>query len=157
MKISPQNQMDPKRTKEFKKNLKENKIKPIIEIVEGKIQPLYMFIGIVKFLNTAIGNLLITISHNIKTNNLTIKGRMRYETTGRKTIFEIPKTFKLQDLNIAKQEIKDFYTKMLKEIPETKELKPPEEIEFAPKEKFENIIEKINSSNLFDISSPIKK
>lgn len=147
--------MNPKMLKNFHPENPETK--PIIEIDEKRIMPLYMFIGTVEFIlqGSSIGNLMITILHQKKTNTLEIRGRMRYEDTGRKTEFKIPGEYKLENLEIAKKEIKNFYEKMLIDLALI-ETEPIFELEFKVNEKIDDLIQKINDSNKFNIGTAKK-
>jgi len=157
--ISPENKMNPERLK----NITNNPTKPVIEMNPEKIMPLHMFIGILEFIPIknitqykTIINLMATILHNKKTNKLEIRGRIRYEDTERKTVFNIPKEFKLTELNKAKKEIKTFYTDMINNKM-FKEVEPKFEIDFKINDDIDSIIKKLNDSNKFNIGIAKKR
>ena len=149
LKISPENEMSKEDTEDMMKNLG----KPIIEMEEKKIMPLYMFIGTLEFM-TQIGgsimNFMASVMHNKKEKCLEIRGRMRYEDTGRKTVFNFPETFQINELPKAKEKIKDMYQTMLKQMPIIQK-EPIFELEFRINESSDSIIQKMNDSNKFNI------
>jgi hypothetical protein len=157
--VNENNKMNPEDLKEFKEN-KDN-MKPIIELDEKKIMPLYMFLGNMIF-ETPIGDATIdfmaSILHNKETQKLEIRGRLRFQDTGRKVIINGPTNLNPDNFNyeIAKKEIKRIYEKQLALIP-LKESEPPFELSFDLNESIDSIIEKMNNSNKFNIGTiPLK-
>lgn len=130
-----------------------NNIEPVIKMIEGESMPLYIFIGATKCpaLGNTEMNFMATIIHEIKENSIKVKGRMRYEATGKKTIFEIKEPFKLKDLLEAKRKIQEMYNTICEKIGLI-EIIRPKEIEFMQNETNDQIIEKMNKSNLFNIN-----
>ena len=156
--ISEENKMDPRMISQFK-NYKGNP-KPVIEMIEKEIMPLNIFIA--KFISNLKKsknidlNLMLTILHLKKENKLEIRGRMRYEDTGRKTIFTLPKSFKLEELDKAKAIVLEFYTGMIKELPFIP-VGEPYQINFEVNETINKVIKKLNNSNQFDFGTIDKK
>ncbi len=158
--ISEDNRMDPKAMEGFLKNKDKNEGKPIIEMDEERVMPLYMFIGTIGLKTTfgeATMDLMCTVIHLKKTGELEIRGRMRYQDTGNKDVFTIPKTFKLEDLEKAKKEIKNLYAGIFFKEPRFEEKEPPFELNFKVNEDIDGIIEKMNKSNKFNIGIAPKK
>ena len=158
IKIKKENKMDPKDLKELKEN-KDN-MKPIIELSE-KVMPLYMFLGSMAF-ETSLGDtpidLMVTILHNKETQKLEIRGRLRFQDTGRKISMEGQNNLNSDNIGfeIAKKAIKNLYEKQLELIP-LKELESPFELSFDLNESIDSIVEKMNKSNKFNIGTiPIK-
>ena len=158
IKIKEENKMNSENLKEFKEN-KDN-MKPIIELSE-KVMPLYMFLGTMAF-ETPFGDtpidFMATILHNKETQKLEIRGRIRFQDTGRKTSIKGPDNLTSDNLDfeIAKKSIKNLYEKQLELIP-LKEITPPFELSFDLNESMDSIIEKMNNSNKFNIGTiPIK-
>lgn len=158
--ISDENKMDPEMISSFINN--KNKPEPVIELKEKETMPLYIFIakfksGMVKQEKDEVYmNLMMTIIHLKKTQTLEIRARMKYEDTGRKTIFKIPKKYKIKDIEEAKKEIHEFYSGMISQLP-FEATEPPFELEFDINENAKSIIKKLNDSNQFDIGQVKKK
>ncbi len=153
LKISPENKMDPEMLKEI-----DPESRGIIQIEEGRIAPLYIFIANIrapKMGNTKI-NYMMTASHLKKTNEIEIKGRLRYEATGRKTVFSLKENFKLNELDKAKGKIKEMYT-VLRNKMWLIEISPAVEINFGANESIDSIIKKMDESGEFDIGITPKK
>ena len=143
---------------------KENKkLKSIFNIKEDEEIPLFIF-GVPIILNTKIPgfnpstnpdcHLLMTIVHKIQNNTIELHGRMRYEATREKTIFT-PKTSKTctkENIEILKNETRDFLTTLEKETP-FKRTKNPLELEFKIGSTPDQVLAKIKLSNEFDINS----
>ena len=161
IKIKKENKMDPKVLKELKKSINnKDNMKPIIELSK-KVMPLYMFLGSMAF-ETSLGDtpidFMATILHNKETQKLDIRGRIRFQDTGRKTSIKGLDNLTSNNLNfeIAKKSIKNLYEKQLELIP-LKELEPPFELSFDLNESMDSILEKMNKSNKFNIGTiPIK-
>lgn len=130
--------------------------KPIIEMDEARVMPLYMLGADLKMeippLGDAAMNLMITISHLKENNKLEIRGRMRFEDTGRKTIFGAKKEFTLNEFQAAKDHVGELYKTMVDEM-FLKEHTPKWELQFAINESSDNIMKKINESNHFNITT----
>jgi len=156
--ISEENKMDPEMISQFE-NYKGDP-KPVIEMIEDEIMPLNIFIA--KFISNIKEsedidlNLMLTILHLKKENKLEIRGRMRYEDTGRKTIFTLPESFKLEELDKAKAIVFEFYTGIVKELPFIP-VEKPYEIDFEVNEKANKVIKKLNDSNQFNFGTIDKK
>lgn len=158
--ISEDNRMDPKTMEGFLKNKDKNKWKPIIEMDEKMVMPLHMFIGTIgleTILGEATMDLMCTVLHLKKTGELEIRGRMRYQSSGNKDVFTLPKTFKLEELEMAKKEIKNLYAGIFFKEPRFEEKEPPFELNFKVNEGIDGIIEKMNKSNKFNIGIAPKK
>jgi len=149
LKIKKENKMDIETYESFIDNKLGNKA--IIEIREEELMPLYIFIANLEFMKTPT-DFMVSIIHKVKTNELEIRGRMRYEVTQRKTVFTIPKKFKLNELKEAKKEIKDLYKAMIKETP-FRPVKKTFELNFKVGETAENIIQIMEKSNKFNIGT----
>ena len=156
--ISEENKMDPEMTSKFK-NYK-GQPKPVIEMIEKEIMPLHIFVGpFVSNLDESSDenlNLMLTILHIKKNDTLQIRGRMRYDSTGRKTIFTLPMVYNLDQIEEAKEVILDFYQGIERELPFTP-TKEPDMIDFEVNQTAKSVIRKLNSSNLFDIGTIEKK
>ena len=92
----------------------ENIASPVVEMEETRVMTLFIFIGNLKapkIGNTKM-NYMCTASHLKKTNEIEVRGRMRYEATQRKTVFTFKEKFKLNELNLAKEKIRKAYEVM---------------------------------------------
>lgn len=129
--------------------------KPIIEMSE-KTMPVFMLgadlIMEIPPLGKAPMNLMITISHIKEGDKLDIRGRMRFEDTGRKTIFGAKKEYKASQLREAKQMVKDIYREMLNGMP-LREQSPKWELNFDIGEDMDSILKKMKESDHFNITS----
>lgn len=155
LKISPQNQMDPKKIEQFKKGMEQSMSesnKPVIEMEEGKTMPLFMLIGQNRMFETAVINIMASIIHHIKTDKLEIRGRIRFDATGNKTMFRINKEFDLKELEDAKAEVRSFYKLAVEDL-KLEELEPVFELEFDVNESMDSIMKKINDSDKFSIGT----
>lgn len=126
---------------------------PVVEMHEGKMMPLYVFGGFLVIrskLGDANLDIMISLIHHIKEDKIELRGRIRYEATGRKTVFKHPEMFSLKDYEDAKQEVRNMYLKLIKETP-IKPLTTAWELEFPIGETTENIIQKMEQSNHFNI------
>ena len=158
-KISPKNKMDPDQVKKFTKNLGKEKSKPVIEIIEDKIMPLYIFGSNLEFQYTESKNkqnihFMGTILHQKKTNKLEIRSRLRLEDTGdKKELPALLDKFTINDLHKAKNMLKKIYKQVKTGTPfiKIKELKKPFELNFKVNETADNVIQKMNDSNQFNI------
>lgn len=152
-KIKPENTIKPEELAEF--DVKENA--PIVEIEEGRVMPLYIFIGMVAspIMKNTIVNVMATALHFKKNDTITVRGRLRFESTGKKTVFEMKEKWPLADIHQAKWKIKEFYESMVRKMFLT-EIEPSFEIDFKIGESMEEVIEKMNQSDKFNIGN-IKK
>lgn len=139
------------------KKTKKEEPKPIIEMNEEKSMPLFIFIGNTKcpWLENTEMNLMMTAMHMKKENKIEVRGRMRYEATGNKTAFEMKESFKMTELLEAKQKIREMYNKVCEEM-KLEETRPPYELEFMIGEKTEDIIQKMQDSDQFNIQKLAK-
>lgn len=132
---------------------------PIVRMEEGVVMPLYIMIGVVE-LKTPIGgsimNLMGVASYLREKDEIEVRGRMRFEATGRKTAFQMNRRFKPEELIEAQWAIKDMYTKMVKDMGLI-EKEPIFELNFGKNDTTEEIIEKMNQSDKFNIGSFEKK
>ena len=160
MKINPQNKMSDEKLNEFKDSIDSGGIapKPVLEMDPGRIMPLYMFIGNVRApkIGDTKMNYMLAESHLIKTGEIEVRGRMRYEATGRKTVFGLKEKFKLKDLDKAKKAIRDAYEDTRSAM-WLIEIKPVAELNFEVGESMDSIIRKMNDSNEFNIGQVNKK
>jgi hypothetical protein len=153
--ISPGNRMDPNNPimKATKKELKTEEFKPIIEMSDEN-QIIYMAVQNLVFMNTSHTNFMASIIHHKKAKTIEMRGRMRFEDTGRKTVFstkdEDIKPYTRANYQKMKWMIKDMPTMLVKETP-FKPVEPIYELEFAINEDIDSIIKKLNDSNQFDI------
>lgn len=135
----------------MKKNTLKN-IKPIIKMDENESMPLYMFIGDTEcpYLRNTKMNFMTTAMHMKKENIIKVIGRIRYEYTERKTIFEIKEQFKMTELLEVKGKIQEMYNTMCEKM-QLKEIHKPQEIEFMINEDIDSILKKMNESNAFNM------
>ena len=151
--ISPQNKMSNKELKKF--DLKKTKNNPIFSIEQGVKMPLFMYIANHRYKNTETMNFMAAIMYDCKNKTIQLKGRIRFNGSGRKTVFSDPniKPFTAKNL----EELKESCRKINK-MPFTEQINQPKELEFAIDEPYENIIQKINDSDMFNIGvAPFKK
>ena len=153
-KISRQNKMDKDKAEMFSKSTE----KPVIEMDEKKIMPLYITGANLKVetpFNKQNVHFMATILHHKKTNKLEIRSRMRIDDTGDKQeLPAIKDKFTIKEIDKAKQEIQKKYKQLLEEQPPfimIKELKKPFELSFKINETADNVIQQMNDSNQFDI------
>ena len=136
----------------------ENIVSPVVEMEENRIMPLFIFIGNLKapkIGNTKM-NYMCTASHLKKTNEIEVRGRMRYEATQRKTVFAFKEKFKLNELNLAKEKIRKAYEAMRTGM-WLIETTPTYELNFEVNESLDSIIKKINDSDQFNVTQLDKK
>jgi hypothetical protein len=154
IKLKEENKIDTERMKEFKESYYKGEVKPVIQMEEGRITPLYILIANVrapKIGNTKM-NYMIAASHLKETDEISVAGRMRYETTGRKTVFSLRENFKLSELDQAKKKIREMYDSMRDKM-WLIETKPAVEINFGANESLDSIIKKMDESGEFDIGT----
>lgn len=132
---------------------------PVIEMVEGKKIPVYIFGGPLVMrspLGDAHMDIMITVMHHIKEKKLELRGRIRYKDTGRKTVFSFPKTFDAKQYEDARQEARNMYLKLIKDSP-FKPLEVPWELEIPKNASVKEVIRLMDESNHFNIGIPEKK
>ena len=146
--ISPENKM------EFPKiNSKDIEKAAIVTMKAGVAMPLFMFGTEATLMGKTI-NILITITNYIKEKRIEMKGRLRFEDTGRKTIFIMPGNFSnsTEDIKKAKQKVRDLIEEMKTSLPNFN-AETPWEINLNKEETMESLIKKLNDSNRFDIGT----
>jgi len=132
---------------------------PVVEMIENKVQPVYIFGGPLVMhskLGDANMDIMITLSHHIKEKKLELRGRIRYTSTGRKTVFSFPKMFDVKEYEDARQAARNMYLKLIKESP----FKPSEtawELEIPFGSNVNDTIKLMDESNHFNIGLPSKK
>ena len=150
--IKPENRLP---EEQINKCLSESKKSsaPVVEMHDGKVMPVYMFGGAL-VIRSKLGNanmdIMMTLMHHVESDKIELRGRIRYETTGRKTVFNRPEMFDLKDYEDARQEVRNMYLQLIKETP-IKPLATAWELEFKIGETTENIIKKMEASNHFNI------
>jgi len=157
--ISPANQMTEDQIATAGFGDSKNEIRPVVEMEEGRVVPVYIFGGPLVFksnLGNSLMDIMFTLSHHIKENKLSLRGRMRYKSTGRKTVFGGVKMFDLAEYDDAKQSARNMYLKLIRET----NIKPSEngwELEFPIGSTTKEIVEAMNESGHFDICIVPKK
>lgn len=143
--IDPDNVMHPDRVNDA---LASN-AKPVIEIRKGEVQPLAIYSADMEFMSVPV-NVMMSIILNVKSNAIEMRGRLRFDWSGKKTTF-------------GSREPKDYtpenYKKMLDSITnfnafaETQPTKINKTglIEFNADDDMDTLIAKMNRSNMFDI------
>lgn len=148
------NKMSEEQLEDFKKSI-EYKAVPVTEMEEGRIMPVFI-LGLPMKFKTFLGetncDLMLSISHLIKQEQLEIRGRMRFESTGNKTIFSIKKTFKKSEYDDAKDKIYQVIESMTENMP-LYPVTEPWELEFPFDATMDEIVKKMDDSNHFDIGS----
>ena len=136
----------------------ENTVRPIVEMEENRIMPLYLFIGNLKApkIGNSKMNYMCTASHLKETSEIEVRGRMRYEATGRKTVFSMKEKFKLRELDLVKEKIKKAYQAMRTGM-WLVETTPIFELNFEVNEHMDSIMKKINDSDQFNVTQLDKK
>lgn len=135
-KISKQNKMSAKRIAEFSGS------KPIVEINEVS-RPLYILVA-----QNSRFNFIATVLHNSETDELEVRGRIRFEQMGNKVIIgnKEPQPYSYMQYETMKQDIGS----MIKNL----DMLNPSivtELSFHKGEDTDSIIHKMHDSNLFDI------
>jgi len=156
--VSPQNKMNEKEAKKYVESYENEESSPVFKLKEGIEMPLYIFGTNFSFMKTIETNLMIIIQHHIKENQIEIKGRIRYESTGNKTYFgrEKKEKYTERNLELFKKEIKQMAEKIESDLP-FKQTRKPFEINFNVNEPIESIMKKLNDSNEFNIGTVDKK
>lgn len=149
--IKPENQFN---TEEIAKNLKEMDGPALVEMEEDRIMPLYIFGGelAAPILGNTVVNVMGVALHLKKENQIQVRGRLRFESTGRKTMFEMKEKWPIEDIIHAQWKIKEFYETMIKKMFLT-EVKPSFEIHFKVGETMKETIRKMNDSNQFNLGT----
>lgn len=144
--ISPQNRMP----QEEKDNFGSE---PIIEMSDTK-NLLYMALRNMTFGGTAHVDYMASLIYDTEKKTIQMRGRMRYEDTGRKTIFNTKaEPYSLKTYNKKKALIKEFTELLLKDVPLFKPSEDLFELEFSIGEDTDSIIQKMNNSNRFNIGT----
>jgi len=147
--IKPQNRMTPAELNRLVINENPDDSKAIVEMKEGELMPLYMFVGKLRMGDNWRCNLMCSVMHLVKTNEIEIRGRMRYEETGNKTIFNSGKK-SISDLEKAKDDIDDVYQGMIR-VGLCEADGKPTTLEFEKDEPIESIMKKMEASDCFNI------
>lgn len=142
---------------------KNNTPEPIFEIKEKESMPLYMAFGgieVIEPLPLGFMDVMITIQHKIKTNEIEVKGRIRYEKTGRKTILpEYKMPYTKENLKNTIENMNDFIDNFQKgletDLPGLKTIitKKKTELNFKEGATEEEIIKIMTDSNEFNITT----
>ncbi len=145
--IAPQNRMTEEEVRGFSTDVDQ----PFIRIEEGEIMPLFIHISNHRFLSSSDMNFMAAISYDCKTKTIELAGRMRFESTGRKTFFrgKERKLFTAENL----EEMKEMARNMDR-LPFAEMLGTPAELEFAIGESADDVVQKMSASNLFNIGIP---
>ena len=157
--VKPENRMSEEEMATAFSGDSKNKIQPVVEMIEGKTMPVYIFGGPLVFkseLGDSDLDIMLTLLHHIKDKKLELRGRMRYKATGRKTLFSNPKMFSIKEYEDARQTARNMYLKLIKDSP----LKPLEtawELEIPIKATANDAIKLMEESNHFNIGIPSKK
>ena len=150
--VKPENRLT---QEQMEKSFLESKesCAPVVEMHDGKVMPLYMFGGPL-VLRSKLGDsnmdIMITLLHHVAEDKIELRGRIRYEATGRKTVFNRPEMFNISEYEDARQTARNMYLQLIKETP-IKPLSTACELEFPVGETTENIIQKMEQSNHFNI------
>ena len=143
--ISPDNKMDKEQSDQLGS-------KPIIEMSETK-NLLYMGLRNMTFTETSHVDFMASLIYDTKEKTIEMRGRMRYEETGRKTVFSDKKAepYSLETYNEKKKLIRSFTELLINDIPLFKPMEDLFEIEFTIGEDTDSITQKMNDSNRFNI------
>jgi len=160
--INPENRMSPEMLKMFSRNISNVNDAPIIGMEEGVTMPLFMSITNMEFFNRKM-NLLVAITYVFKDQTMSYKGRLRFEDTGNKTIFQDKESstpYSESNLAAMKDKIRELVSGMEAE-PDNggcgfKIVDGPHELEFNVSDTMDDVLKKVNDSNLFNIGT-IKK
>jgi hypothetical protein len=157
--VKPENRMSEEEMSSSGLGDPRNKMHPVIEIIEDQTMPLYIFGKPLVFKST-FGNanldIMLTILHHIKDNKLELRGRIRYESTGRKTIFSNPKMFEIYEYENAKKELENMYLELIENSP-FKPAGPAWALEIPIKATANDVIELLEESNHFNIGISSKE
>jgi hypothetical protein len=151
--VKPENRMSEEEMSAAGFGNSENTVRPVVEMIEGKTVPAYIFGGPLVF-KSALGDsyldIMLTLLHHIKEKKLELRGRMRYKNTGRKTVFSNPKMFDAKDYEDARQEARNMYLKLIKESA-FKPSEVPWELEIPFGSSAKKAIRLMDESNHFNI------
>ena len=156
--ISPENIMSEQQMATAGFGNSENEIRPVVEMEEGRVIPVYIFGGPLVFksqFGDSYMDIMLSLSHHIKEKKLELRGRMRYKDTGKKTVFGGKKMFNLAEYEDAKQTARNMYLKLIKET----NIKPSEtawELEIPFGTNANDTIKLMDQSNHFNIGIPLK-
>ena len=151
--ISPENRMNP----DDMDNVSE---KPIIEMTEDK-NLLYMALRNMAFGDSSISfavspvDFMASIIYNAKEKTIEMRGRMRYESTGTKTVFsdKVAEPYTKTNYDKKKKMIQSFTENLTKDMPIFQPLEDLFELEFKIGEDIDSIVYKMNASNRFNIGT----
>mgnify|MGYP001605599740 CR=1 FL=1 len=144
--ISPDNRMDTKSEIDYTNQ------QPIIEMTETK-NLLYMALRNLTFADSSHVDFMASLIYDTKTKTIEMRGRMRFEDTGKKTVFSDKKAepYSLEKYNEKKKLIKSFTELLINDIPLFKPMENLFELEFTIGEEIDSITQKMNDSNRFNI------
>lgn len=156
--INQTTNMDPKRKTPYIKP--ENRLdmsdigkdqRPIIELTDDT-SLLYIYIVNLK-VSTINTDIMASIIHSKKDNTIEMRGRIRREDTGSKSVFPTaPKLdYSEEAMKTMKAGIAGIVRKVSEDLPFVQVLKTPFEISFAVDEDMDSIIKKLNASDQFNI------
>lgn len=145
--ISPENRMSASDIPSLEE-LAANK--PIVEFGDN-YDLLYIFSQPLEFMGVGT-HLMCSIVYDKKTKQIEMRGRMRFESTGRKTCFQSkPQRYSPLSYKKLKTKASSMSSILMKDITAFVAVKPPVELEFALGEDVEAIIKKMNDSGEFNI------
>ena len=125
---------------------------PIIEMTETK-NLLYIGLRNLTFAETAHVDFMASLIYDTKAKTIEMRGRMRFEDTGNKTIFSDKKAepYSLEKYNEKKKQIQSFTELLIKNVELFKPMEDLFEMEFSIGEDTDSITQKMNDSNRFNI------
>lgn len=144
--ISPQNRMD----ETLLKSIDFNQT-PVITMNDNE-GPLYIYLAKANYLESGI-DFLMAIQHLKKTNEIQIKGRVRFNTSGNKQMFHGKETLPFTPTNmiLLKRKIKETINFLFTNYPFNLTIHPPLELEFEVDESTDSVLQKMNETNAFNI------
>jgi hypothetical protein len=148
--ISPENRMDPEEQSQI------NHSEAIIEMSDDKK---VLFMGLRNLSFSPLPNIsspidfMASIIYDTKNKTIELRGRMRYEDTGRKTVMSDKKVVPYTKKNYEQKKkiIRQLTNELCKDAPVFTPLEDLFELEFKLDETIDSIIQKINNSNRFNI------
>lgn len=143
--ISPANRMDNEESSQMGHE-------PIIEMSETK-NLLYMGLRNLTFADSSVVDFMASLIYDVKAKTIEMRGRMRFEDTGNKTVFsdKVAKPYSIETYNEKKKQIRSFTELLLNDVPLFKPLEDLFELEFSIGEDVDSITQKMNDSNRFNI------
>ena len=156
--VSPENQMKPKDMANFTPPTNNQNHKPIIELTKEKTV-LYMGLQNLIFAETAYSDYMASIVYDIKEKTIEMRGRMRTNLTGNKTIFSDKEPIPYTKANYIKMKwrVQDIVKKLPIDVPLFRPVDDFFSLEFAIGEDIDSITQKMNDSNRFNIGILPKK